>query len=67
MDNQELQKFLGNKELTLSETMQKIDDNTFRAAYEDYRHRSINKAQLAKRLRISRPTLDKMLKEKGLM
>ena len=29
MDNQELQKFLGNKELTLSETMQKIDDNTF--------------------------------------
>lgn len=28
MDNQELQKFLGNKELTLSETMQKIDDNS---------------------------------------
>lgn len=47
--------------------VKKIDDNTFRAAYEDYRHRSINKVQLAKRLRISRPTLDKMLKEKGLM
>ena len=44
-----------------------IDDATFNAAYEKYKNREINKAQFADSLKISRPTLDKLLKDKGLM
>ena len=44
-----------------------IDDAAFNAAYEKYKNREINKAQFADSLKISRPTLDKLLKDKGLM
>lgn len=41
----------------------KIDDGAFSAAYERYARREINKTQFAAALHISRPTLDKILKE----
>lgn len=41
----------------------KIDSNTFKAEYERYKSREITKVELAKRLGVSRPTLDKMIKE----
>lgn len=44
----------------------KIDDAVFNAAYEKYKNREMNKTELAAALKISRPTLDKLLKEKGL-
>lgn len=40
-----------------------IDSKIFQAQYERYLSREINKVQLAKALKVSRPTLDKMLKE----
>ena len=40
-----------------------IDSETFREAYDRYLAREINKSQMAKELGISRPTLDKMIKE----
>ena len=40
-----------------------IDDNLFRTQYERYEHREINKTELAKILKVSRPTLDKMIRE----
>lgn len=43
-----------------------IDENAFTRYYEEYKQRKINKSELAKQLNISRPTLDKLLKEKGL-
>ena len=43
-----------------------ISDDIFNRAYEKYKTREINKTQLAKELKISRPTLNKILKEKGL-
>ena len=43
-----------------------INDEIFNKAYEKYRTREINKTQLAKELKISRPTLNKLLKDKGL-
>jgi DNA invertase Pin-like site-specific DNA recombinase len=46
--------------------VKKIDDSTFAVAYTDYISRKINKTQFAERLDISRPTLDKLLKDKGL-
>ena len=46
--------------------VKRIDDKTFDAAYERYLKREINKTELAKELKISRPTLDKLLKDKGL-
>ena len=46
--------------------VKQIDDNDFSAAYTDYQSRKINKKQFAERLNISRPTLDKLLKDKGL-
>lgn len=46
--------------------VKKIDDETFNKAYNRYMTRQINKTQLAKELKISRPTLDKMLKDRGL-
>lgn len=46
--------------------VKRIDDEEFDAAYARYQSREINKTQLAKLLNISRPTLDKLLKDKGL-
>lgn len=46
--------------------VKKIDDATFNKYYEQYNSREINKIQLAAALNISRPTLDKLLKDKGL-
>lgn len=46
--------------------IKEIDENTFMKAYNRYKSREINKTQLAKELKISRPTLDKLLKDKNL-
>lgn len=46
--------------------VKQIDDAAFNAAYEKYKNRELNKTQFAAALKISRPTLDKLLKEKGL-
>lgn len=46
--------------------VKRIDDKTFFAAYDRYQHRELNKTQLAAELKISRPTLDKILKDRGL-
>ena len=46
--------------------VKRIDEKTFTAAYERYKSRELNKTQLAAELKISRPTLDKLLKDKGL-
>ena len=46
--------------------VKRIDDKTFCAAYDRYHRRELNKTQLAAELRISRPTLNKLLKDKGL-
>ena len=46
--------------------VKEINENDFNKAYADYSNRKINKTQLAKQLNISRPTLDKLLKDKGL-
>lgn len=43
-----------------------IDDELFNSLYSKYKLRKINKVEFAKQLQISRPTLDKILKEKGL-
>ena len=43
--------------------VKKIDDKTFNKFYQQYQTREINKVQFAKALGISRPTLDKLLKE----
>ena len=40
-----------------------IEDDIFKAQYDRYLHREINKSQLAKVLKVSRPTLDKMIRE----
>ena len=45
--------------------VKKIDDALFDAAYERYKTRQSNKVQFAKELQISRPTLDKLLKERA--
>lgn len=44
--------------------VKKIDDKTFNKFYQQYQSREINKVQFAKALGISRPTLDKLLKDK---
>ena len=43
-----------------------IDDSTFNRFYEKYKSREINKTELAEALKISRPTLNKLLKDKEL-
>ena len=43
-----------------------IDEEIFSKYYVEYKLRRINKTQLAEKLNISRPTLDKLLKDKGL-
>lgn len=40
-----------------------IDSEVFKVQYGRYKAREINKTQLAKVLKVSRPTLDKMIKE----
>ena len=46
--------------------VKRIDDKTFTEAYERYQLRELTKTQLAAELKISRPTLDKLIKDKGL-
>ena len=46
--------------------VKQIDDEVFNKVYADYSSRTINKTEFAKRLNVSRPTLDKLLKDKGL-
>ena len=46
--------------------VKKINEQVFAKYYADYKLRKINKTQLAAALEISRPTLDKLLKEKEL-
>jgi len=46
--------------------VKKIDEEAFNKHYEEYKQRKINKTQLAAALEISRPTLDKLLKDKKL-
>ena len=47
--------------------VKKIDEEVFAKHYAEYKLRKINKTQLAAALNISRPTLDKLLKDKGLV
>lgn len=49
-------KYKGRKEIN-------IDEDTWNDLYNQYITRSINKTQLAKTLNVSRPTLDKLLKQ----
>ncbi len=44
--------------------VKKIDEEQFNDLFLQYRRRRINKVEMAKQLGISRPTLDKLLKEK---
>lgn len=46
--------------------VKRISDEDFNKAYELYQQRKLNKTQLAEKLNISRPTLNKLLKDKGL-
>lgn len=46
--------------------VKQIDDKLFERLYEEYMNRKITKTELAKQLEVSRPTLDKLLKDKGL-
>ena len=50
-------KFKGRKAL-------EIDEELFGKLYEAYKHREINKTEFAEKLKISRPTLDKLLIER---
>ena len=47
--------------------VKKINDALFSQIYEKYKNREINKKEMAEQLNISRPTLDRMLRERGLM
>ena len=40
-----------------------VDSNVFKREYDRYKAREINKSELARVLNVSRPTLDKMIKE----
>lgn len=51
-------KYMGRKEIQIS-------DEAFTKAYDRYMRREINKVQFAKELNVSRPTLDKILKERN--
>lgn len=53
-------KYKGRKAIT-------IEDNTFTEQYERYMNREITKVELAAVLNVSRPTLDKMIKERQAM
>lgn len=45
--------------------VKKIDDKLFDELFAKYKLRKINKTELARELNISRPTLNKLLKDKG--
>lgn len=45
--------------------VKKIDDATFDKAYREYMARAITKKQLAEKLGVSRPTLDKLIRERS--
>jgi DNA invertase Pin-like site-specific DNA recombinase len=47
--------------------VKELDEETFNKYYSQYKLRKINKVEFAKALNISRPTLDKLLKDKNLM
>lgn len=47
--------------------VKEIDNTTFSKYYAEYKLRKINKVEFAAKLNISRPTLDKLLKDKNLM
>lgn len=51
-------KYKGRKEITFT-------DEEFNQAYTEYQSRAINKKELAEKLNISRPTLNKILKDRG--
>lgn len=44
--------------------VKRIDDNRFMDAYKRYQSREISKSKMADELEISRPTLDKLIKDK---
>lgn len=44
-----------------------IDNKSFMKEYKLYASRKITKYELAERFNISRPTLDRILKEKGFL
>lgn len=46
--------------------VKRIDNDTFDKCYQQYKSREITKVEFAKRLGISRPTLDKILKDRGV-
>lgn len=50
-------RYKGRKEIS-------IDEDVFNKIYEEYSVRKINKSEMARQLNISRPTLDKILKER---
>lgn len=52
-------KYKGRKEIN-------IDSDVWNDLYKKYLNRQLNKTQLAKELNISRPTLDKLIKEKTI-
>ena len=43
-----------------------IDESVFNEEYDKYITRKITKQEMAEHLHIARPTLDKILREKGL-
>ena len=45
--------------------VKRIDDDTFNKYYQQYQSREITKVEFAKRLGVSRPTLDKILKDRA--
>ena len=45
--------------------VKKIDDTLFNSLLEQYNTRAISKKEFAEKLNISRPTLDKLLKERA--
>ncbi len=47
--------------------VKRIDDSLLLTEFEKYKKREISKKQLAENLNISRPTLDKLLKDKNLI
>lgn len=47
--------------------VKKIDEELFARKYAEYKLRKITKSEMAAALNISRPTLDKLLKEKGMI
>lgn len=44
----------------------KIDNEEFEKALAEYKERKINKTEFAKKINVSRPTLNKLFKEKGI-